>query len=96
MGSFTLSLIFGAGIFTGTIISLVVVRKTGVYNYVWNQIKRKNHWVNLLQWFVLTLFVEAVLVGFGSLINRSESVIQFIVGLGLGLMMALLPMKKVN
>ena len=94
MGSFSLSLIFAAGLFIGTAISLLVIRKTGLYKYVWNQIKRKKHWVNLLEWLILTLFVVAVLVGFGSLISQDEALIRFIIGLGTGLTMAFLPIRN--
>ncbi len=94
MGSFTTSLIFAAGLFIGTALSMLLVRKTGFYSYVWNQIKRKKHWLNLLQWSILSFFVVAVFVGFGSLISSDESMIRFLIGLGLGLTMALLPIKE--
>lgn len=96
MESYTLSFIFAAGVFIGTTISIIVVRKTAVYNTVWKQIKRKNHYVNMLQWLILTLFSVAVFVGFGSLISKSDALIQFMIGLGSGLMMALLPMKEMK
>ncbi len=61
-----------------------------------NKLKDKNHYVNMLQWLILTLFSVAVFVGFGSLISKSDALIQFMIGLGSGLMMALLPMKEMK
>ncbi len=94
MGSLTLSLYFGAGILGGTIISLLLVRKTALYTNVWNQLKSKHYWMDQLKWVILALFVTAVFVGFSSLLNPSDEIFRFILGLSVGLMMALLPVKK--
>lgn len=96
MTSLTMSLYFGAGILSGTLISIFINRKTKLYDALWNQIKRPQAWLNTLQWFVLTLFVVAVFLGFSSLLNPSVEVRQLIIGFASGLMMAYLPTKDMK
>lgn len=95
MGTFALSLYFGAGVLSGTLISLFVVRKFGLYAKLWKQLESKKHWLNQIKWVILTLFVQSAVLGLVSLINPSDEIKQISLGLGIGLMMALLPMKKV-